>query len=102
MGTAFDHWFKEVNKWTEFLGKGKSALIFCGKFMALPGAFHAGLKLHNYCGIMFGNFVKHFMSAWLDTLAKVYWILFPKDPRQLENELPQYIIAMYRSAYLWL
>ncbi|KAL7549786.1 hypothetical protein ACHAWF_015642 [Thalassiosira exigua] len=62
----------------------------------------AGLKMHNCCGLMFGNFVKQFMAAWRDTLAKIYWILFPKDPRQLENELSEYILTMYRSAFLWL
>ena len=99
---AFDHCFKILNKQVGFWGKGKIMSVFCGKFMALPGALHAGLKLHNCCGMMFGNFVKNFMSSWRDTLAKVYWILFPKDPRQLKNELQQYIIEMYRSAFLWL
>ena len=61
--------------------------------MAFPGAFHACLKLHNCGEMMFGNFLTCFFSAWRDTINKVNWILYPSDPRQLENELPQYILA---------
>ena len=79
----------------------KEKNILNGKFMAFPGGFHAGMKFHNCCGIMFENYVKHFFAAWMNTLAKVYCIIFPSGPRQLENELPPYILEIYRSAFLW-
>ncbi|KAL7540626.1 hypothetical protein ACHAXR_010257 [Thalassiosira sp. AJA248-18] len=101
-GIPFDKWLDAIDKRVGFLGSGSGKSVLNGKFMAFPGGFHAGMKLHNCCGIMFGNYVKHFFAAWRDTLAKVYWILFPSDPRQLENELPQYILEHYRSAFLFL
>jgi len=74
---------------------------FYGLFMAFPGAFHAGMKLHNCNGMVFENILFKLMSVWRSSEAKVRCILFPFDPRQLENELPQYITAHYRSAFLY-
>ena len=104
--TDFDKWFIAINSQYGFLGKahskgGKSSR-FCGKTYAFPGAFHSCLKLHNCCGLMFSNFLSHFFAAWRDTPNKVKWILYPSDPRQLESELPYYIQAHYRSAFVWL
>ena len=49
------------------------------------------------------NFVQVFLKFWRDSAAKVEWILFKvSDPRQLEQEMPQYIIAHYRSAFIFL
>ena len=100
--SEFSKWFCRINLQCGFLGVGKHNSIFDGKFMALPGGFHATMKTHNCRGMMFGNIVHNFFGAWRDTHAKVNWILFPKDPRQLENELPQYILSHYRSAFMYL
>ena len=69
--------------------------------MAFFGGFHACMKLHNCCGMIIGNFLTIFFAAWRNTLNKVLWILYPKDPRQLENELPQYILGHYCSAFIY-
>ena len=62
-GSAFDRWFEKMNQRVGYLGKGRRSSILFGKFMALPGAFHAGMKLHNCCSIMFGNFAKQFFAS---------------------------------------
>jgi hypothetical protein len=59
------------------------------------------MKLHNYCGLLFGNFLTVFFGAWRYTLPKIFYILSPNDPRQLQKELPQYILGHYRSAFLF-
>ena len=51
--------------------------------------------------MMFGNFVKEFVLAWRDTKNKANWILYPRDPNQLEKEQPQYVLSHYRSAFLY-
>ena len=61
----FDKWFHQINCRVGFLGPGKlgSKSRFYGKFIAFPGAFHAGMKLHNCSGMMFGNFLEAFFGA---------------------------------------
>ncbi|KAL9178464.1 hypothetical protein ACHAXT_003794 [Thalassiosira profunda] len=101
----FERWFKAINVRMGLLGRGRGdghGTRFYGKFWVFPGGFHACMKLHNCCGIMFGNFVAVFFGAWRNTPNKVNWILFPSDPRQLEQELPQYILLHYRSAFIYL
>ena len=34
-------------------------------------------------------------------MNKVHWILYPKDPRQLEAELPQYVLLHYWSVFVY-
>lgn len=98
----FDLWFDEVNSHYGLVGKGKNkGSRFYGKFFAFPGGFHACLKFHNMCGDLFGNFLALFFRAWRDTPSKIEWILRPKDPTQLEEELWQYVLAHYRSAYIY-
>jgi hypothetical protein len=106
--SEFDKWFHAINSLSPgLLGRehsnGKTGSRFYGKIYAFPGAFHTCLKFHNCCGLLFGNFLKHFFRAWRNTSNKIDWILYPRDPRQLESELPYYILAHYRSAftYLW-
>ncbi|KAL7512472.1 hypothetical protein ACHAXN_009686 [Cyclotella atomus] len=78
-----------------------NASRFNGKFFAFPGGFHAGMKLHNCCGMLFGNFLIVFFGARRNMLPKILYILYPNDPRQLQKELPQYILVHYRSAFLF-
>jgi hypothetical protein len=104
--SQFDKWLNVVDCSFGFRGKGHATGTkrsrFKGKFHAFFGAFHACLKLHNSCGLLFGNFLGVFFVAWRDTLNKINWILYPSDPRQLENELYQYVLAHYCSAFLYL
>ena len=100
----FDKWLNEMDSKYGFLGPGSSnntGSRFSGKFYAFPGGFHAGMKLHNSRGRMFENILSKFIDAWRGSVAKKQWILFPSDPRQLENELPQYILLHYRSAFVY-
>ena len=63
----FEKLFAENNVKFGFTGKGKgsnTSPCFHGKFMALPGAFHAGMKLHNSHGLMFENLNCCFFKAW--------------------------------------
>jgi len=76
-----EKWLEEIDSKVGFLGKGKgTGSHFHSKFLAFPVGFHACLKLHNCCGLMFSSITEHFYCAWRDTLNKVHWILFPKDP----------------------
>ena len=100
---AFEGWLDELDSKFGFIGKGNDAgSRFKGKFKAFFGGFHACMKLYNCCGTMFGNFVEKFFGAWRSTSARIEWILFPPDPRQLEAEMPQYICAHYYSAFIYL
>ena len=59
----FEDWFNSINSRFGFIGKGKSddtGSRFYIKCMVFPGGFHARLKLHNCCGMIFGNFLQVF------------------------------------------
>ena len=59
---VFEGWLKKDSK-VGFFGRGKgmnTGSVFKGKFIAFPGGFHAGMKLHNCRGMMFGNIVRTF------------------------------------------
>jgi hypothetical protein len=99
----FSEWLNHIDSFEGLIGSSsglESKSRFKGKFMTFFGGFHATNKLHNCRGLMFGNMISHFFSAWRNTTKKVLWILYPSDPRQLENELPQYILTHYRSAFI--
>ena len=102
--SEFMEWLHCMDRKCGHLGKGharRNCSRFAGKFMAFFGGFHAGMKLHNCRGMMFSNIDTLFFGAWRDTLNKVLWILYPKDSKQLDNELPQYVLSHYRSAFLY-
>lgn len=89
----FDEWFHKINQHVDGLfGRGhqnRTKSKFYGKFHAFPGGFHAGMKLHNCCGRMFGNFLIVFFGVWHNSLPKIHYIFYPLDPRHLENKLLQ-------------
>ncbi|KAL7523895.1 hypothetical protein ACHAWF_001594 [Thalassiosira exigua] len=88
----FDKWFHSINNRFGFVGKSNSEDT---------GSQFYGLKTYNCCGMMFRNFLEVFFRAWRITIPKVHWILDPNDPRQLVNELYQYVLAHYRSAFIY-
>ena len=96
----FEEWFNSINQRFGFVGNGHGLRSrFYGKLMAFPGSFHAGMKFLNCMGMMFTNFYRLFISPFRDTTNKQDYYLFPKDPRQTVSELPQLIMAHYRSAF---
>ena len=56
------------------------------------------MKLHNSMGKMFDYIFKVIYSSYRRTLNRVLWIQFPGDPRQLEQEFPELLQAVYGSA----
>eukprot|EP00986_Skeletonema_menzelii_P002100 scaffold575_cov121-Skeletonema_menzelii.AAC.1 len=64
------------------------------------GVFHATLKMHNCRGLMFVTMLDEFFSSFRNTPNRRKWVIFPSDPRQLEDELPQIICAHYASAFI--
>ena len=66
------------------------------------GAFHTLLKLYNAMGDLFANIFPTLVKGYRDSPLKIQWIQFPGDPRQLENEYPQILSAIYGSAAMHL
>ena len=100
----FQLWLREKDRKQGFWGSGhqrRAYSKFSGKFMAFFGGFHASMKFHNCRGMIFSNINILFFEAWRNTLNKVTWILYPSNKKQLENDLPQYVLSHYRSAYLY-
>ena len=62
------------------------------------GAFHTILKMHNAMGKIFDYIFKVAFAKYRRTLARILYIQFPGDPRQIEKEFPELLQALYMSA----
>jgi hypothetical protein len=62
------------------------------------GAFHTILKMHNAMGKIFDYIFKVAFTKYRRTLARILYIQFPGDPRQIEKEFPELLQALYMSA----
>jgi hypothetical protein len=69
-----------------------------GKVKGFFGAFHTLLKLYNAMGL-FANIFPELVSVrdFCETLQRILFIMNPGDPRQLEQEYPQILSAIYGS-----
>jgi len=74
---------------------------FHDKMFVSFGVFHATLKMHNCRGLMFVSMLDKFFSAFRKTPGRRKFVIFPHDPRQLEDELPQITCAHYASAFTY-
>lgn len=62
------------------------------------GGFHTILKLHNAIGKLFDYIFKYYFGTYRRTLARIFYIQFPGDSRQIEKEFPELLQAIYGSA----
>ena len=69
-----------------------------GRIHVFFGGFHTLMKLHNSMGKMFDYIFKVIYSSYRRTFNRILWIQFPGDPRQLEQEFPELLQAVYGSA----
>ena len=65
------------------------------------GGFHCLMKLHCAIGKLFDSIFTQLYRKYRPSDARVTWIQFPGDPRQLEQEYPEFLQAVYGSAAVY-
>jgi len=69
------------------------------RYIPLNGGFHTVLETHKLCGKMFGPaHLREIRIQWRPTVPRLDWMMCPRDPNQVEDELKIYCLAMICSA----
>jgi hypothetical protein len=62
------------------------------------GGFHVILEILNKRSELFEEFQRTFVKLYRKSEGKQNWVLFPRDPRQAEEEAIPYLAAIWKSA----
>ena len=78
-------------------GEGNDTRLF-KRTIFFPGGFHCFLQMIHARNLLTADFRRYFIKQWRKTTGQQDWVLKVSDPKDFEEELVQYVWAMYRAA----